>query len=113
MVVIKKEAEILNFDKAMEEVNKIKDLATNQIVNHAVVIALRSLKEKGVNADFDFRLFVDIMKEFGSNQELLKQILLGKDLSWENDDTEVISDCEHQALSKSKSDEQTNIILYK
>ncbi len=96
MVAIKKDAEILNFDKAMKEVNKIKDLATNQLVNHAVVIALKHLKEIGVNADFDFELFVGIMKEFSSNQELLKQILSGKELSWENDDT-LVSECEIEA----------------
>ncbi len=85
---IDEEPKMLRREEAAELQNSVKDLVTSQLLSLAAMCVWRKFMENTTLpiSDFDMRFFSEVMLDFCSKHETLRQVLAGDDLRWFDDE---------------------------
>ena len=77
----------VNYEKAMERVGTLDDVAAEQFVMRAVTLVINSYSAGAVpDTKLDMLFFVDRMIELFRQRDALVRIFAGEDLRWWEDD---------------------------
>ncbi len=80
---IDKQGEWLHWEEAKEFLDSIDDQTTKRLMHLAHFPVLkRMMRKESPSASFDVRFYLEIVHEFCSDQESIRRVLAGEDLSW-------------------------------
>jgi hypothetical protein len=74
--------QLIRWTEAMQVLNSVDNLTTNQLMNMANFEVLKCIieqKELPAN-DFDLKFFMEVMKAFCSDHSTLRKVLSGEDI---------------------------------